>query len=91
MKVVIEKNKIKVVGDLLDHLGETHKKRISWIVPKNPILRIAFWIVRKIGGKKGTNWTRKWKCQWMLIIKEEFPSREQALKREIEYLEKFHL
>lgn len=66
MKVVIEKDKIKVVGDLLDHLGETQKRRISWIVPKNPILRIAFWIVRKIGGEKGKNWTRKWKCQWML-------------------------
>ena len=68
------------------------KRRVSHILPKNPLKRIFFKVLRKLFGEEGkvADWTRKWKGKWIVIIdgevKGEFESREEAIEFEKRYL-----
>ena len=64
------------------------KKRVSHILPENPLKRIVFKVLRKLFGDEGkiADWTRNWKGKWILVIdgevKGEFESRKDAIEFE---------
>jgi hypothetical protein len=46
------------------------RQRFSEILPVNPVLYMAFRILRKIFGETGrvSDWTRSWLCKWRATI-----------------------
>jgi len=46
------------------------RRRFSEIIPVNPVLRVAFRVLRWLFGEEGrvSNWTRRWRCRWEAII-----------------------
>ena len=80
-------DEIEKIFDEKDFCVE-EKKRVSRIVPKNIFLRVFFYIVRFFVSDSSpiADWTRKWKCKWIVIIdgkKEgEFKDRKKAVEKE---------
>ncbi len=69
------------------------EKRVSHILPENFILRLFFKILRKIFGDEGfiANWTRKWKCNWIIILNKQkiggvFKDRKLAIEFEKKFV-----
>ncbi len=88
--VKVEGNRVYTVGKAGEVFGKVvEKRRMSRIVPANPVLRTVFILLRRAFGDSGktAEWTRKWKCRWMVTVKlGPFETREEALKKEIELL-----
>lgn len=51
-------------------IGSQRRQRFSEIVPTNPLLLIAFRMLRLMFGENGraSDWTRQWRCEWIGII-----------------------
>lgn len=66
--------------------------RVSRILPKNIFLRFTFILLRKLFGDDGkiANWTRNWRCTWIVIIDGkiigEFQNRKDAILFEKKYV-----
>ena len=94
IRAVIERDELETVGEIARAFGDKIKEeRISRIVPENPLLRFLFLFLRKTFGDKGkvANWTRRWKCRWIVQFKDgkvlgPFNERASALQAEIEEL-----
>lgn len=58
-------------------LESYEKKRVSKIVPENLPLRFLFNILRFAFGEVGnvSDWTRSWRCSWLLIVDSESKGR----------------
>ena len=91
--VVVEKDKVLTVGEAAEIFGTVvEKRRLSRILPKNPLLRTLFLLLRSAFGDEGrvADWTRRWKCRWVLVflgeVVGEFGDRKEALRRELELL-----
>jgi RNA polymerase-interacting CarD/CdnL/TRCF family regulator len=80
----IEQNKtvIKIPAKSIE------EKRVSHILPENQLLRIIFKLLRKLNNEKINQWTRTWKCKWIVKIDNEikkgFKTREDAINWEKE-------
>ena len=77
------------VGKLSVKTNNINTKRVSYIYPKNKVLRLCFTFLRKIFGDKGivAEWTRNWNVKWIVIIdnkiyNREFKNRKDAIKFE---------
>jgi len=95
MKITIKNGNIQGFVDEIKAINKKsieNKKiqRVSLIIPKNKILRFLWITIRRLNNKKLTEWTRKWKCKWLLIFNNEviatFKDRENAIKYEKEYI-----
>lgn len=77
-------------------LGEDTVTRASHVVPVNPLLRIAFNVIRSIVADDSwlAGWTRLWPCRWMVdcspvggdVLPGPWLDRQQAIASEVEYL-----
>ena len=77
------------LGDLdIPSAKEIKIERVSYILPANPVLRLMFKILREVFGDNGkiADWTRRWKCAWVVKIGSskwsEFKDRQKALEFE---------
>ena len=73
-------------------IKKTKVKRVSHIVPENIFLRIFFKLLRFLFSDTSfiASWTRKWKCNWLVIFSDgecfgPFENREEAIKFERKY------
>ena len=79
-------------GDFKLELRERRETRVSRIVPKSLFLRALFLLLRKLFGDDTlvAQWTRRWKCVWLVVIDGEvvgeFEDRKKAIELEKEYL-----
>ena len=79
--------------ETLSDLGESTRRRISRVEPKNPLARLAFYTIRRIAsdGSAPSNWTRTWGCIWRVrmlksgVIFGEFTDRMEAIEAEVKY------
>ena len=69
--------------------GET--RRASWVVPANPLKRVAFRVIRAVVGDHGkvAQWCRDWRGPWVVDLRPSdgpvvsgFSCRESALRFE---------
>lgn len=90
-----EDGRISWIGDLdLDlPVENVIKRRVSHIVPVNPIKRAFFRVLRILFGESGrvSNWTRAWRGPWLVVIIETgsrfvHQSRSECIKWELEQL-----
>jgi hypothetical protein len=74
---------------------QTGERRASHIVPCDPVLRIAFKVLRRACGDRGRvgAWTRRWNVDWAVDLRpsggpviEPFADRHEALLHEVEWL-----
>ncbi|WP_029523510.1 hypothetical protein [Persephonella sp. KM09-Lau-8] len=99
-KIIIEIEKDGTIKGFADEVPnfisvkEIERKRVSRIVPKNLPLRIAFVIIRSLvsDNSKIANWTRNWKCNWIVVIGKKqygpFKNRTKAIEFEKEIIRK---
>ena len=77
-------------GDFPLPLKGEKVKRISHVLPANPLKRAAFRILRFLFGDKGriADWTRRWKGPWIVVINGieigTFNNRQEAISYERE-------
>lgn len=70
--------------------GET--RRVSHVLPVNPVLRLAFRLLRWFGDEgRAAEFTRSWPCMWSAEIiggpkLGEFSSRSEAIAAEVEWV-----
>lgn len=73
-RIVIKNGEICGFADEVNFSGlnvkSLIKQRVSRIVPKNPFLKIAFYVIRFLAADTSriAAWTRKWPCQWLVLI-----------------------
>ena len=71
-------------------LSKYEKKRVSRIVPRNTLARIAFILLRLVVNDTSSiaAWTRTWPCNWIVVIDQEtfgpFSDRIKAIEFEKE-------
>lgn len=99
-KIIIEIEKDGTVKGFIDEVPnfisvrEIERKRVSKVVPKNIILRGLFLLIRSTvsDDSKIANWTRRWKCSWIVLIEEKkygpFKDRTRAIRFEKELIRK---
>jgi len=69
-------------------VGEVEITRVSHILPANPLLRLVFRMLRWVFRDKGrvSDWTRRWKCKWVVRIGNKewsgFKDRQKAIEFE---------
>lgn len=69
-------------------IEQTEKTRVSHIVPKNWLLRVAFLALRGAvrDESRAAEWTRNWHCLWLVKIEKEtfgpFCDRQKAIQFE---------
>ncbi len=70
-----------------EDFSTTNKKRFSYIYPKNILLRAIFKFIRKIFSdeSKLANWTRSWKCEWIVLINKKVYGPFKTRKKAIEF------
>jgi hypothetical protein len=72
--------------------AKKNRKRVSYILPANPIKRVFFKAIRSLCDDESplADWTRSWKCDWIVVIdgevKGKFKDRQKAIEFEKEYL-----
>jgi hypothetical protein len=72
--------------------AKKNRKRVSFILPANPIKRFFFKLVRSVCDDESplADWTRNWKGDWIVVIdgkiKGKFKDREKAIEFEKAYL-----
>lgn len=93
-RIVIKNGQICGFADEVNIDGvtfeQTEKTRVSHIVPKNCLLRMAFVALRAVvrDESRAAGWTRHWNCLWLVCIEHEtfgpFTDRVEAIKFEKE-------
>jgi hypothetical protein len=88
-------------ADIFMELGTTVTKRASHVEPGSRYDRWFFHLLRFLFGDKGrvAEWTRTWNCEWRIntspiggpILPERFRVRQQAIDREIVFLNQWFL
>ncbi len=70
--------------ELEAELKNIEVKRVSYIVPKNIILRGLFHLIRMLVPDNSAiaEWTRQWKCEWIVIFNHSFRNRKEAIEFE---------
>lgn len=84
---------------LLNKMGIVTRKRASYILPCNKLLRLAFKVIRWVCGDDRrfqllVRWTRNWKCSWYVDLSPSggskrigpFTYRQQAISYEYDWL-----
>ncbi len=75
-------------GDFELEMKDRKETRVSRIVPRNPLLRVFFLVLRSIFSDESrvANWTRRWRCEWLVVIDGKvygtFKDRKQAIEFE---------
>lgn len=78
LKEIFDESSFKVI----------EKKRFSHIVPENIVKRVFFKILRRLFSDEGkvAQWTRNWKCSWIVTVGNEkygpFKTRKEAIEFE---------
>jgi len=99
-KIIIEIEKDGKIKGFSDEVPQfitaklIEKKRVSRIVPQNIFLRGIFLLIRSAvpDNSKIAEWTRKWKCKWLVVIEKKqygpFKNRTKAIQFEKELIRK---
>lgn len=98
--VIAQDGSVKMIASeegrfLIDQGVEVRKTRASHVVPLDPVLRVAFRVIRWATGEAGrvSDWTRSWKVLWLVDLSPSggpvgqiFRDRSAAIRYEIRWL-----
>ncbi|WP_029523588.1 hypothetical protein [Persephonella sp. KM09-Lau-8] len=97
MKSFIEidkKGKVRFFeGDFDLSVKNKKVKRVSKIVPQNLLLRVAFVLIRSLvpDNSKIADWTRTWKCNWIVVLNGKKYGNFKNRKKAIEFERKLYI